>query len=307
MRLTKWLFIILVLFSVGHASAVEEGTYTATDTTYFEVDYNGTDNLIPYLAIQNIIPYDVSYLSVDTDTYNFTANITTTALKITADYVYYDKITGDTTSNITSWFRYNPFIKIYFSFGNPVLPGEDNWIYFNHVMGGTTYGAVELVSGGVYPASQFTIYSDAPVDLMWLGIDEELIYGMPGYHDEYIYGTPDGGVLAAIRLIPYVGEYVYQILTISGSILSAFVTLAYISIKNWTFFLVLFESFVFFHATSIMQNTSGKPSKLITQSFIAIAVDNKLLFDFLVNIFTKIIDMFVGIVRIFVSALPTSK
>lgn len=291
MRLAKWLFIILILFSVGPASAVEEGTYTITDTTNFEVNYSGSGVVIPYIAIQSIDPDSVSYISINTDTFNFTTNLSKSLLGVTADYQYQDKITGNITAGSNNWLLI-PYMRVYFDFGNPADGVIEGWIYSSNIAGGTTLGSDILVAGPVYPSSEFSFVSDSNVDLYWVGLDADTL--------ELGFGERiEKEVADLIRSVPYLGEYVYQILSIISSIVSTFIILAYISIKNWTFFLVLFESFVFFHAISILQNTRGKSSKLITESFKAIASDNKLLLDFLVNVFTKIIDMFVGAVRMF--------
>lgn len=287
----KWLFIILLFLSMSPISAAEEGTYTVTDISDYSVDYSDVNIAIPYIAIQHIDPASVSYISIDTNTFNFTTNLTASALKVTSNWQYHDKITGNDTAGSNSWLKI-PFMRIYFDFGNPAHGVIDGWIYSCNIVGGTTLGSDILVVGPVYPSSEFIMNSDYPVDLYWIGLDaDKLDLGFGERLEE--------GLMDLIRSVPYIGEYVYQVLSIVGSIISAFVILAYISIKNWTFFLVLFESFVFFHATSIMQNKQGKSSALITESFKAIASDNKLLLDLLVNVFTQIINMFVGAVRMF--------
>lgn len=280
MRLAKWLFIILILFSVGHASAMDVinvegfsyGVFAAADNSVYTM-----------IQINNVDPEYVSHFIIDSNTYTFEANITyLSGVSSQVNTSFYSKITENTSTYSEIWYHVLPFDDLYF------VLGSGNYDLEGSVSGGVRVSR-SISDEVVFAPENFSIVSDHPVDLR---LYEVLIEdtGPIIISDE---------ILDLVRKIPFVGEYVYQILSIVRSIVSAFVILAYISIKNWTFFLVLFESFVFFHATSIMQNTSGKPSKLITESFIAIASDNKLLLDFLVNVFTQIINMFVGAVRMF--------
>jgi hypothetical protein len=287
----KWFLIILLFLSMSPVSASTE-SYAADDTAYLEVADIDPDLVIPYILLQGIDPQHVSYLSIDTDTFNFTTNLSVSTLHVTADYQYEDKTTGNITSESDSWFKI-PFMKVHFDFGNAaegMYPGSS--VFDSSVRGGSASWPHVLVEGPVYPCTEFTFESDAPVDIRWHTINVDSV-------DIGFYDGIKTTIGELIQSVPYIGEYVYQVLSIVGSITSAFVILAYISIKNWTFFLVLFESFVFFHATSIMQNKQGKSSALITESFKAIASDNKLLLDLLVNVSTQIINMFVGAVRMF--------
>jgi hypothetical protein len=104
------------------------------------------------------------------------------------------------------------------------------------VFGGMIVGHL-LSDEVVFAPGYFSIVSNHPVDVRFkeLRIEDAGSIFLP--HN----------LFELIKDVPYIGEYIYQILNIVGSITSAFVILAYISIKNWTFFFVLFESFVFFH------------------------------------------------------------
>lgn len=280
MRLAKWLFIILILFSVGPASAmdvinfedVSNGMFVAADGSVFSM-----------VQINNVNPEYVSHFIIDSNTYTFEANITyLNGISSQVNTSFYSKITENTSTYSEIWYHVLFFDDLYF------VLGSGNYDLEGSVSGGVRVSH-SISDEIVFAPVDFSIVSDHPVDIR---LYEVLIEDT----DPIIISNE---ILELIRKIPFVGEYIYQILSIVGSVVSAFVILAYISIKNWTFFLVLFESFVFFHATSILQNTRGKSSKSITESFKAIASDNKLLLDFLVNVFTKIIDMFIGAVRMF--------
>lgn len=279
--LLKWLFTIsMLLLCVAPVSAIDVSIIEDISSGNFTADEG---YVYSWISVVNVDPRYVSNFTLDSETYTFEVNITyLNSYSSDVSTSFYSKVTGNTSTFHEKWYHILFISDLYFELGSQ---GRD---LQGMVFGGMIVGHL-LSDEVVFAPGYFSIVSNHPIDVRFkeLRIEDAGSILLP--HN----------LFELIRDVPYIGEHIYQVLSIVGSITSAFVILAYISIKNWTFFLVLFESFVFFHATSIMQNKQGKSSALITESFKAIASDNKLLLDLLVNVFTQIINMFVGAVRMF--------
>ena len=277
----KWLFTIsILLLCVAPVSAIDVSIIEDISSGNFTADEG---YVYSWISVVNVDPRYVSNFTLDSETYTFEVNITyLNSYSSEVSTSFYSKVTGNTSTFHEKWYHILFISDLFFELGSK---GRD---LQGMVFGGMIVGHL-LSDEVVFAPGYFNIVSNHPVDVRFkeLRIEDAGSIFLP--HN----------LFELIKDVPYIGEYIYQILNIVGSITSAFVIFAYISIKNWTFFLVLFESFVFFHATSIMQNKQGKSSALITESFKAIASDNKLLLDLLVNVFTQIINMFVGAVRMF--------
>jgi len=277
----KWLFTIsILLLCVSPVSAMEVFNIKDVSSGNFTA---GDDCVYTAIYILNADPELVSHFIVDSDTYTFEANITyLNSFSSEISTSFYSKMTGNTSTYNETWYHILFFDDLYFELGSG-----------NYDIQGTVHGGVRvsrlLSDEIVFAPKSFSIISDHPVDVRFY----------EAHSDDLDPIDLSGTLFELIKEVPFIGEYIYQILSIIRAIISTFIIFACILLKNWSLFFVLFESFVFFHATSIAQNKRGKSSALITESFKVIASDNKLLLDLLVSVFTQIINMFVGAVRMF--------
>jgi len=275
------LFVLCLLLCVVPVSAMDVVDVEAISSGEFVAD---DDSVYSLVIVRNVDPQCVSNFTLDSETYSFEVNITyLNYFSSDVDTSFYSKVSGNTSTYSDTWYHILPFDNLYFELGS------GNYDLQGLVTGGVRVSRL-LSDELVFAPGNFSIVSDFPVDIRFY----EIAYDETGAVDL------SGVIIELIAEIPVVGVYIADVLLIVKSVTSAFLTLAVVCITNWAFFLVLFETMVFFHATSVLQKKERKKSsEAITASFMAIGSDNKMLFDFLVNVFTKIIDMFTGAVRMF--------
>lgn len=286
----KYILIVwILLLSISPCSASwydsiitdEITSYNVDDVTYFSVDYAGEDQLVSWIVLDGINPADVSNITVTTDTYDVNISINGTMF-VDVDVDLQDKVNGTSYSYSDTWFRLNPFDDLQFYIGSSA------GAYTGDVRGGVT-NIKTLFEHEIQNSQGFVLQSDDPIDL-------EYMVASFDFADGEI--SMSSFLLELVGKIPILGEYIIQVIEVVAAIMNAFFVAAVVFFTNWTFFLVVFETFVLMHATSILQKKSSQPSShRITESVTAIASDQVILFTFLISATTAIIGMFTGAVR----------
>ena len=290
MSFNQILLICVLIFSIPTASAnfgeinIETGeydTYSVDDVSYYHVDYEEENALVSWIVLDNINPAHVSHINVSTDTY--TVNITMSgAFMVDVDVYLYDHV-NDTAYNYSdTWLRINPFDDLQFYIGSA------GGGYTGDVRGGVTI-IHTLFDAQIYADTGFTLQSDSNIDLTYVRSSYEFADG----DTESTFLLYD-----IIGAIPILGDHIVTVIEIIVSVMTAFYVAAYVILINWTFFLVVFETFVLMHATSIMQASSSQPASVkMSKSFKAIASDHVAMLTFIVMMYTAIIGMFTSAVR----------
>lgn len=268
-----------------------------SDVTY----YNGTleedsTQMYSLIDVVGVDPDETTNVVIDSSFW--TANVT---ISQSYDYVtidgfdvhvnYENKITGNTSQYDGTWLRLIKTDNMFFSMDTGdtenmryTFSGPDGKMY-----GGLTRARVLIDDVPIPPTKDFTVTADHPVDLQ--------ITIVPVKQSERMdYAVDEGGNF--LESIPYVGPYLSGIFLIIITMVKGLFIFAEVFFTNWTFFLVVFETFVFMHAISIMQKKSRHPaSDKITKSLQAIIGDNRVIVMFLIDVFTKLVDMFTSAAR----------
>lgn len=283
------LLLCILIFSIPIASAfgeipIETGeydTYSIDDVTYYHIDYTDENAIVSWIVLDNINPAYVSNINVSSDTYTVNISLSGTFM-VDVDVDLYDHV-NDTAYNYSgSWLRINPFDDLQFYIGSAAGG------YTGDIRGGVTV-IHTLFDTQIYNGNGFTLQSDSNIDLTYVRSSYEFADG----DTESTFLLYD-----IISAIPILGDHIVTVIEIVVSVMTAFYVAAYVILINWTFFLVVFETFVLMHATSIMQARSSQPSSVkMSKAFKAIASDHVSMFSFVVTIYTAIINMFTGAVR----------
>ena len=284
------LLLCILIISIPSASAtfgeiqIETGeydTYSVDAVTYYHVDYEDENALVSWIVLENINPAYVSNINVSSDTYTINISLSGTFM-VDVDVDLYDHV-NDTAYNYSdSWLRINPLDDLQFYIGSA------GGGYTGDVRGGVTV-IHTLFDTQIYNGNGFILQSDSNIDLTYVRSSYEFADG----DSESTFLLYD-----LIGAIPILGDHIVTVIEIVVSIMTAFYVAAYMILVNWSFFLVIFETFVLMHATSIMQAKSSQPSSVkISKAFKAIASDHVAMFTFIVTIYTAIINMFTGAVR----------
>lgn len=283
------LLLCVLIISISSASAfgeiqIETGeydTYSVDDVTYYHVDYEDENALVSWIVLENINPAYVSNIDISSDTYTINISMSGTFM-VDVDVDLYDHVSDTAYNYSDSWLRINPLDDLQFYIGSA------GGGYTGDVRGGVTV-IHTLFDTQIYNGNGFILQSDSNIDLTYVRSSYEFADG----DTESTFLLYD-----IIKAIPILGDHIVTVIEIIVSVMTAFYVGAYIILINWTFFLVVFETFVLMHATSLMQAKSSQPSSVkISKAFKAIASDHVGLFTFIVTIYTAIINMFTGAVR----------
>lgn len=276
--------IIALLLLAIPASAYETSLVTGTDS------YNGVAGegyVYSLIYVQNIDLNSVSSLNLDSSTYSLNAAFTNvTSLSCTVDTSFYNKMTGNTSYYSETWYHFSLF-DAYFIIGSEsyttgtIIGGIDSVRYYY------------LAEGVSYAPSNFTFSSDGPVDLE--------LYTISGDENPGFVFTD--AILNIIEKVPIVGQHLADALSISGSMLSSFFTIALFAVKNWAILLMTFETFVLLRAIVILQR-KGKQSRKISRALSSIAADNKKMIEFVVNVSTKILELVYSAIKAIGAWIP---
>lgn len=280
MKLPIVCFLALLLLILP-ASASD--SYTATGTT----SYSGTadsGNVYSLIEIKNIDLDTIGTINLTSSTYSFTASFSNvTALSCTANVVFTDYVTGNTSYYSSTMYHYYSLFDPYFTIGQKKYTTG----FITGGVGSSQYFYMEDAIS--YAPSEFSYSSNGPVDLVMYQIDDDSSTGF----------TLTESIANLVNNIPVVGPYLSTALIVTGYILSTFFTTAFFIIDNWAILLMTFETFVLLHAITLLQG-KGKQSKKIANALRSIASDNKAMLDFVISVFVKILSLIFDIIK----ALP---
>lgn len=277
---------IIALLLLAIPASATETLITGTDS------YNGVaaqGYVYSLIKIQNIDIDSVSSLSLDSPTYSLNATFSNvTSLSCMVHASFYNKITGNTSYYSDTWYHYFSLFDPYFSIGQKSYTT-------GFVTGGVGSGSQYFYLPDVvsYAPANFTFSSDGSVDLELYTISS----------DEEAGFVFTGVILDIIEKVPIIGPYIANALSISGSIVSSFFTIAVFAIKNWAILLMTFETFVLLRAIVILQR-KGKQSRKISRALSSIASDNRLMLEFVISTTTKIIELVYSAIRAIGAWIP---
>ncbi|WP_406661578.1 hypothetical protein V7O66_03420 [Methanolobus sp. ZRKC3] len=262
---------------------------SATDTTIEGVSSQYLDaaegNVFSYIQLHNVDPASVTSLYLDTDTYTFDADIT--YLNWYSSQVqtsFFSKIENTTYSFSDTWYHL-PVDDLSFQFGS-----KDDFL--EGLAAGGPNIPLTMYNATVYPPQYFDFSSDAAIDVTYHEVE----------FDSAAFTLTDA-IKNIIEKVPIVGPHVVLALSLTGSIAATFYTYAVFTIENWAILLMTFETFVLFRAVIIMQGR-GKQSKKISKALTSIVSDNKAMLEFMINVFTKIIELVYSAIKAIGAWIP---
>lgn len=239
------------------------------------------------IIVQGVDPERVSEFIVNSETYILEVNIThLNYYSSVVDASFYDRVSGNSSEYSETWYHILPIDTMYFQIGS------GNYLFEGTVTGGVRVSRL-LSDEIVFAPSNFTFSSDSPVNLRLfeMAVEES---GSISLTDTFF---------SIIGGVPYVGPYIVDTLRITSAVVSTFFTTCWLVIENWAVLLLAFETFVLLRAITILQGR-GKHSKKLSKAIVSIVSDNRVLFEFLINAFSRILELVFSAVKAIGSWVP---
>ncbi len=206
----------------------------------------------------------------------------------------------DTLNQSVTWYNgtffNNPLVSKYVS-----LDSQGGGITHGTFIG--SLGALEIKGSSILrvtvaPPVSFSFSSNEDVTLQYYVMhDEDLMQSMS--FTENLAAK----AIAGIALIPFVGTYLVQGLTITGGVMALFIRIATIVIGSSVILFLAAEMFILMRATVVAQR-SKQATKRISNSIQSIIDDNAALIRFVIDAFTKLLELLYSAVRAVGSWIP---
>lgn len=282
------LFLLLILALLITPAAAAELTEVSGTTSY-----NGDPGegyIFSMVKIEGVDPGTDTEISLNSDTYTF--NLSIDNVNSYSSYVnstYTNKVSGEVSNYSDKWY-YLFYDDFYFEIGSPgTLYGDTDVGY----VAGAVRTLTMLSDDVVYAPTEFTLTSDAPVDLE--------LYTVEGSQVNTFEAS--AVIMDIIGKVPVVGAFIVSALEITGALASGFFAVASLVVEGWPILLLTFECFVLMRAIVIMQGR-GKITRRLGRSIESIVNDNRVMIEFVINAFTRLVSLVFDAVKAVGSWIP---
>lgn len=286
------IFILLAFMCLVCPASADEWI-AADDVTQYTYSADNTDDVVSAIRFIGIEPGT-----------SFTMQSETSILNVTytsSNFIFVDTVVKYTDLNNYSVEQWNGS-KLY----NPV---GDNYVSLDSqgwgLTSGTLYGDNDIIEIGgapmrsnVAPPGSFTFQSNKEITLKYYLMPRQDLNQNKGYA-----GSVADNAIGMIALVPIIGPFMAQGLTITGGVMALFIRIATIVTGSSVILFLAAEVFILMRATVVAQR-SRQATKRISNSIQSIIDDNAALIRFVIDAFTKLLELLYSAVRAVGSWIP---